>query len=194
MKKIIACISLVFAMSAGVTALAADADYVKDGNSYSGNISEGYTTVLIEKDAVGETPSEIVYVNQEGNGLGTAVNFLLKGDELADGDYTVTLGGSSTGQPIKSKFKVKKVPVNTPVTVMGQLVAEDGTSQIGCKARTTAANAAYLVVTAVNDGVTQTGYLETNFSGDGDLDLAIKITDIPKDTTVTVYLTDYIAE
>ena len=32
MKKIIACISLVFAMSAGVTALAADATYTKDTN------------------------------------------------------------------------------------------------------------------------------------------------------------------
>ena len=107
MKKIIACISLVFAMSAGVTALAADADYVKDGNSYSGDIPAGYTTVLIEKDAVGDTPSEIVYVDQsDDDGLGTTVNFLLKGEKLADGTYTVKLGGHDTYDLTTKKFTI----------------------------------------------------------------------------------------
>ena len=187
MKKIIACISLVFAMSAGVTALAADADYVKDGNSYSGDIPAGYTTVLIEKDAVGDTPSEIVYVDQnDDDGLGTTVNFSLKGEKLADGTYTVKLGGHDTDDLTTKKFTISSEPVaTTPATIMGRVEYENEEGEarykVGCKATVDLKNAAYVVldVTNTDTKINNSISFSTNLSGDGSADIAIEIHNVP---------------
>ena len=95
MKKIIACISLVFAMSAGVTALAADATYTKDGNSVSGFDATGYSTVLITEDRIDDV-DDIVYVNQDDSGLAGMTQFLIK-DGAKDGKYKMKFGGASDG-------------------------------------------------------------------------------------------------
>ena len=187
MKKIIACISLVFAMSAGVTALAADATYSDADNSASIDAT-GYTTVLIE-----DASSNILYVDQNDSGLGSTAKFLLKGtDKLADGTYTVKLGGSSTAAASTSTFTISSVqPVVKAAEVMGKELSADGESySIGCKAEATADECAYVVITAVKGGVTKTVYKESGFSGEGDINLAIKITEIPEDVEVTVGVSD----
>lgn len=191
MKKIIACISLVFAMSAGVTALAADATYSEADNSASIDAT-GYTTVLIE-----DAEDTILYVDQNDSGLGSAAKFLLKGaNKLADGTYTVTLGGSSTLETTSTTFTVAaRQPIVTDVTVMGKEVAADGQSySIGCKAKTTLDKATYVVITAVQDANTanaKTVYYPTNFTGEGDLDIAVKISEVPSNIELTVGLSDY---
>ena len=185
MKKIIACISLVFAMSAGVTALAADATYSDADNSASIDAT-GYTTVLIEDAA-----DNIWYVDQNDSGLGSTAKFLMKADP-ADGTYTVTLGGSSTAAATTSTFTItSRQPIVKAVEVMGKEYAADGESySIGCKAEATADECAYVVITAVKGGVTKTVYKESGFSGEGDINLAIKITEIPEDVKVTVGVSD----
>jgi hypothetical protein len=80
MKKIIACISLVFALSAGATALAAE---VGD-TSYSVDAT-GKNTILIQA-----ANDSIVYADQNDSGFGAAVNCLFT-TELAEGTYTVKM-------------------------------------------------------------------------------------------------------
>lgn len=186
MKKIIACISLVFAMSAGVTALAADATYTKDTNDVAIDAT-GYTTVLIEDAA-----DNIWYVDQNDSGLGSTAKFLMKADP-ADGTYTVTLGGSSTAAATTSTFTItSRQPIVKAVEVMGKEYAADGaTYSIGCKATATLEECAYVVVTAVKDSATKVAYYETNFTGEGEVNIGVKITDVPSDVNVTVGLSDY---
>lgn len=187
MKKIIACISLVFAMSAGVTALAADTDYNKDDNSYSINAT-GYKTVLIE-----DASKNILYVDQNDLGLSSAAKFLLKGDTaLADGTYYVTLGGHDTATAAKSSFTVSSiVPVSTPVEVMGKLVDEEkDVYSIGCKATATLNNAAYVVVTATKGSDSKTVSYSTGWTGEGTANIGIKVTNVPEDINLTVGLSN----
>ena len=190
MKKIIACISLVFAMSAGVTALAADTDYNKDDNSYSINAT-GYKTVLIE-----DASKNILYVDQNDLGLSSAAKFLLKGDTaLADGTYYVTLGGHDTAAAAKSSFTVSSiVPVSTPVEVMGKEVTKDAEGNefyaVGCKATVTLDNAKYVVITAVKGDKTQSVTYSTGWSGEGAANIGIKVTDVPADVELTVGLSN----
>ena len=80
MKKIIACISLVFALSAGATALAAE---VGD-TSYSVDAT-GKDTMLIQA-----SNGSIVYADQNDSGFDAAVNCLFT-TELAAGTYTVKM-------------------------------------------------------------------------------------------------------
>ena len=190
MKKIIACISLVFAMSAGVTALAADTDYNKDDNSYSVNAT-GYKTVLIKDDS-----NNILYVDQNDSGLGSVAKFLLKGDTaLADGTYSVTLGGHDTEAAKKSEFTVSSiVPVSTPVEVMGKEVTKDAEGNnvyaVGCKATATLDNAKFVVITAVINDETKSVSYSTDWSGEGQANIGIKITDVPENVELTVGLSN----
>jgi hypothetical protein len=192
MKKIIACISLVFAMSAGVTALAADTDYNKVDNSYSTDAT-GFKTVLIE-----DASANILYVNQDDNGLSSTAKFLLKGDTaLADGTYKVTLGGHDTAAAQSKTFTISsKQPVITEVTVMGKEEIKDAEGNVvsynvGCKAQTTLDKCAYVVVTAVKGTETKVAYYKTDFTGEGTVNVGIKITGVPNDVNVTVGLSDY---
>ena len=202
MKKIIACISLVFAMSAGVTALA-EVKYDNVENSVT-PIGDGYTTVLIEKNATEDgAPKETVFVDQNDSCFESTTQFLLKNTELADGTYgladgtyTVKMGGHATAAPISDTFTIssdEKITVNAEI--MGREFAADGTYSIGCKATADLKNAAYLVITATKttpaDGeggeattITKTAYFPTNWSGTGEVNLGVKITKIPD------YITD----
>lgn len=192
MKKIIACISLVFAMSAGVTALADGATYDKDSNSVVDFNANNYSTVLITAD---DYDDEIVYVNQDDSGFGSAADFLLKaGTDAKDGDYTIKLGGASDGSTAIASFRISSiVPVTTPVEVMGKLVDEEkDVYSIGCKATATLNNAAYVVVTATKGSDSKTVSVPTGWTGEGTANIGIKVTNVPDDIELTVGLSNVV--
>ena len=101
MKKILALTSLVFALSVGATAMAAD--YTETNNAsgvtHTTNEANSFSTVLVQ--GPGETP-DIVYVDQaeENRTFPTALQLMLK-PNLIDGTYTMKLGGA--GQDVKTK-------------------------------------------------------------------------------------------
>ena len=188
MKKIIACISLVFAMSAGVTALAADDIYTKDGNSVTYD-ANGYSTVLIEND----TTNEIVFVDQNDAGLnanGTSAKFLLKGDKLADGDYTMTLGGASDGSSKDVNFKVTSIdPVTKPMEMTNKVKSADGSTYDAGFFKTVAVEDCRFIAITANG---KTAYFESEFVGSdgGEVAVAIKVTNVPVETTFSLALTN----
>ena len=191
MKKIIACISLVFAMSAGVTALADGATYSHDDTNTLTMDATGYKTVLIE-----DASKNILYVDQNDRGLGSTVDFLLKGDKaLEAGTYYVTLGGHDTANAAKSQFVVSYVkPVSTSATIMGREKSTNDKGEtvyaVGCKATVTLDNAKYVVITAVKDDKTRSVTYPTGWSGEGVANIGIKVTDVPADVELTVGLSN----
>lgn len=195
MKKIIACISLVFAMSAGVTALADGATYDKDSNSVVDFNANNYSTVLITAD---DYDDEIVYVNQDDSGFGSAADFLLKaGTDAKDGDYTIKLGGASDGSTAIASFRISSiVPVTTPVEVMGKEVTKDAEGNkfyaVGCKATATLNNAAYVVVTATKGSDSRTVSVPTGWTGEGTANIGIKVTNVPDGIELTVGLSNVV--
>lgn len=177
MKKIIACISLVFAMSAGVTALAADATYTKDTNDVAIDAT-GYTTVLIEDAA-----DNIWYVDQNDSGLGSTAKFLMKADP-ADGTYTVKMGGSKTGAAMsETEFVVSSEPEVEAKTVEMTLtnqMEKDGSYDLGWFAELAVKDCGYIAITA-NGTETKTVYFNSPFAatGEGDALVAVKIQGVP---------------
>ena len=196
MKKIIACISLVFAMSAGVTALA-DVEYDKDTNSVT-PIGEGYKTVLIEKDATADATKETVFVDQNDSGFESSTSFLLKGNELTDGTYTVKMGGHATAAPISDTFIITSFKEKTvEMTIQNKVDDKDAdTYQIGVFDTVVANDCQYIVVEATRtaDSLTKYGYFETGFTGDGNVAFAAKITGIPDGVNVKVSYTNVTPE
>ncbi len=195
MKKIIACISLVFAMSAGVTALAADnAEHVDSNNSVKVNTDATYNTVLIA-DPNGKT----VYINQnDTTGFGAASSFLLKGSAATTyGDYTVKMG-SASGATTTMSFKIKDLDAAPEPIEMEQIYTydtKDGKYDAGFFHEGSLEEYNTLVFTAKKtvDGVVKTGTaifdLQTTFSGEGDTRFAVRVVDIPKDVDVTLGVT-----
>lgn len=183
MKKILACISLVFAMSAGVTALADGYDESK--NSYTVDAT-GYKTVLITSD------NDTLYVDQNDQGLGTGLECLLKGaTKLADGTYTVKLGGHDTDAPKTETFTISSEPVEKiRATIMGREESTNGEGEavyaVGCKATAVLNDAAYVVlnVTSNNTQVTKSISFSTGLTGDGSADLAIKVYNVPSNYVI----------
>ena len=99
MKKILACMSLVFALSAGATALAAELDTSKVYDSRENSLKVGLSgatyknTILITKD--NDTSNDgIVFVDQNDSTFSTVGTFLLKGESLAPGTYTVKMNNA----------------------------------------------------------------------------------------------------
>jgi hypothetical protein len=191
MKKIIACISLVFAMSLGATAMASELPYSSADNSVTADGSE-YTTVLITSES-----DDIVYLDQDDSGLSATAKFLIKADAV-EGTYTVLLGGNSDGSTASHTFIIANepdpVPEVTTTTVLGKEYNEENTTySIGCKAESVAVSACnYVVITATKGDITKTAYIDSGFtgSGDGEINVAVKITGVPSDVDVTVGLSD----
>lgn len=115
MKKIIACMSLVFALSAGATALAAVGDvnnaYIKDGNKLDVDIAGATSmhTVLITKDDVSGNEG-IVFADQNDDTFSSVASFLLKGDKLAEGTYTVKMNTKDGGPATEKTFTISDEP------------------------------------------------------------------------------------
>ena len=93
MKKILALTSLIFALSVGVTAMAADlteVDNDADGVTYTTANAGGYATVLVQGP---DTATDIVYVDQADSVFDASLDLILKAD-IADGKYTIKFGGA----------------------------------------------------------------------------------------------------
>ncbi|MBQ3124792.1 MAG: hypothetical protein IJC09_05170 [Clostridia bacterium] len=180
MKKIIACISLVFAMSAGVTALAADATYSDDATNTVTMDTADYTTVLIE-----DAEENILFVDQNDSGFGSAAKFLLKGTEkLAVGTYTVKLGGSSTAASTSTTFTVSSVTPNSiPMTITNEK-KNGNTYDYGWFATTDVEDCKFIAITADNGSDAKTVYFDSPFTGTGaegaEVAVAIKIKGAPE--------------
>lgn len=133
MKKILACISLVFALSASVTALADEVDYTAgyaDGNQVTIDASNKNTILITDPGDV------IVYADQtdDSSGFGNMA-FLLKGASLTkDVKYTVTMNNSAGTSPSTGYIMLTDPKPET--TPMGKYeyktdVREDGTYDAG---------------------------------------------------------------
>lgn len=192
MKKIIACISLVFAMSAGVTALAADTATPGDNNSVDVTLDTTYNTVLITKNDTGDT----VYVNQDDTtGFATGSNFLLKeGTDTNYGEYTVKMG-SASGATTTMSFEIvdpNAAPEAITMTQAYTYDTKDGKYDAGFTYEGSLDGYSNLVfnVTKTVDEVetTKTAIfgLPTTFTGEGITDFAVRVVDIPNGVTVTL--------
>lgn len=194
MKKIIACISLVFAMSAGVTALAAttaEPTTNETNNSVAVTPDAVYTTVLIE-----DSKDQIVYVNQadEGYTASAATNFLLKAD-AGYGTYTLKMGGGANGASTETTFEIA---APTPSTVdMGEatyeyVYASGEHKDLGFQLanRTDLAGLSKLTITATNEnGDSDSVVISDAFTaitGDSAINVAVKIKRVPVGVTLAV--------
>lgn len=198
MKKILALTSLVFALSVGATAMAAD--YTETNNAsgvtHTTNEATSFSTVLVQ--GPGETP-DIVYVDQaeENSTFPTALQLMLK-PNLIDGTYTMKFGGA--GQAVKEVSleltaagggSTDPDPTTIPMTKAKETVYPQG-KNIAFEAEvTTAVNA---VKFTVNDGTgNKTATIRlTNapaaISGGAYANCVVLVTGIPDGVTVTAEL------
>ena len=101
MKKILACMSLVFVLSAGATALAAEnvidsGAYTKEGNTLDVALA-GAThknTILITKNGVSGSDGIVFADQNDDTFVGVTTGFLLKGESLDPGTYTVKMNNA----------------------------------------------------------------------------------------------------
>ena len=196
MKKIIACMSLVFALSAGATALAVQLDtsqvYDSSNNSLSvsGSGATNMNTVLITKDA------DILFADQNDDTFSGVTSFLLKGDSLAPGTYTVKMNNAKGTALTTNEFTISDEPPKeigisaeafkytkqdsqgNPVYDTGFIVKNEDLSNIH-----------YVAVTNPANG--KTLYFEIS-NIQGIATVAIRINNIPEGKTVSVKLVDAI--
>lgn len=112
MKKLTVLAALILTVSAGTTAFA-QTDYDPTNESVKNTDQINYKTVLITKGDEEEKPTadNIVYMAQAADTFGAATDFLLKynsadGTSVADGVYTIRLGGGSNGTTTTAQFAV----------------------------------------------------------------------------------------
>ena len=196
MKKILALTSLIFALSVGATAMAADESEVPNvasGVDYTTTIADGFATVLVQ--GPGEA-TDIVYVDQADSVFGASLKLMLK-EDINDGTYTIKFGGA--GKEATSRtFTLKTAttdpdpdPTTIPMTKAKETVYPQG-KNIAFEAEvTTAVNA---VKFTVNDGTgNKTATIRlTNapaaISGGAYANCVVLVTGIPDGVTVTAEL------
>ena len=196
MKKILALTSLIFALSVGATAMAADESEVPNvasGVDYTTTIADGFATVLVQ--GPGEA-TDIVYVDQADSVFGASLKLMLK-EDINDGTYTIKFGGA--GKEATSRtFTLKTAttdpdpdPTTIPMTAAKETVYPQG-KNIAFEAEvTTAVNA---VKFTVNDGTgNKTATIRlTNapaaISGGAYANCVVLVTGIPDGVTVTAEL------
>lgn len=186
MKKIIACLSLVLAMSVS-SAMAAT--YSGSNNSVDVAEADGYKTVLITNPS-----GEYVYVDQADSAFTAAANFMLKSNAAtAYGEYTITLGGGE-GANATYKFTIadpssvvpeNKVFLATP-TAKSEADAS-GNFTYGYKLdNVNLSDYSYFTFTVYNwdtDSI-GTGYIEIGGTYDAAANIALTITDVPANVTL----------
>lgn len=114
MKRITSCfLSVIIALSAGITALAAESKpevidvYNDSTNSVSANeagVVSGYSTVMIKTIPEGDAESEVVYINQASEGFSVVTSFLMK-DGCQARNYIATFGNATGGTKTIQFFK-----------------------------------------------------------------------------------------
>ena len=197
MKKIIACMSLVFALSAGATALAVQLDtsqvYDSSNNSLSvsGSGATNMNTILITKDA------DILFADQNDDTFSGVTSFLLKGDSLAPGTYTVKMNNAKGTALTTNEFTISDAPLSDMAITTEAFTYAKKDAQgkdvydKGFKAtNANIANIKYIAVTR-SDGKTAYFDLGTEITN-GTASVAIRINNIPADQTVSVRLVDAI--
>lgn len=202
MKKILACMSLVFALSAGATALAAELNtsqvYDSSNNTLDVDLS-GATdknTVLITKK--GDTTSDgIVFADQNDDTFSGVASFLLKGDSLDSGTYTVKMNNAAGTDLTTNEFTISDAPLSDMAITTEAFTYAKKDAQgkdvydKGFKAtNANIANIKYIAVTR-SDGKTAYFDLGTEITN-GTASVAIRINNIPADQTVSVRLVDAI--
>lgn len=202
MKKILACMSLVFALSAGATALAdenvIDKAYIKDGNKLGVSLAGAteMNTILITKDGASGS-NGIVFADQNDDTFNTVSEFLLKGDSLETGDYTVTMNKKDGGEPTVKSFSISN---NEPQSEMYiKTVAfkydKNGVYDTGFKAEAVnLANINYIAITNETEGPSKgkTAYIRLDSTVNGTVNVAIRVNNIPEGKSVSVKLVDAI--
>lgn len=192
MKKILALTSLVFALSVGATAMAADYTETNNANgvTHTTNAANGYTTVLVQA-----SDDTIVYVDQAEDVFGTSINLMLKAG-LDDGTYTIKFGGA--GQAVIAKTleltaattDPDPAPTTIPMTAAKETVYPEG-KNIAFEAEvTTAVNAVKFTVTKGTDtkeGIITLNNAPAEISGVY-ANCVVLVTGIPEGVTVTAEL------
>ena len=198
MKKILALTSLVFALSVGATAMAAD--YTETNNAsgvtHTTNEAASFSTVLVQGPGAS---TDIVYVDQaEENGTFTTGLQLMLKPNLKDGTYKIKFGGA--GQTLKEvELELTTAgggstdPAPTTIPMTAERTTKYGdVKNVAFEAEvTTAVNA---VKFTVNDGTgNKTATIRlTNapaaISGGAYANCVVLVTGIPDDVTVTAEL------
>ena len=196
MKKILALTSLIFALSVGATAMAADESEVPNvanGVDYTTTAANGFATVLVQ--GPGEA-TDIVYVDQADSVFGASLKLMLK-EDINDGTYTIKFGGA--GKEATSRtFTLKTAttdpdpdPTTIPMTKAKETVYPQGKNIAFETSVTTAVNAVKFTVNDGTDAKTATIPL-TNapaaISGGAYADCVVLVTGIPDGVTVTAEL------
>ena len=200
MKKILACMSLVFALSTGATALAAvdvidSGEYHSSNNSLSvfGSGATNMNTVLITKDA----DNDIVFADQNDSTFLGVTEFLLKGNSLDVGTYTVKMNKKNGGDAIVKTFTIAD---NTPqstmdITTVAFKYDKNGVYDTGFKAEAVnLANINYIAITNETEGPSKgkTAYIRLDSTVNGTVNVAIRVNNIPEGKSVSVKLVDAI--
>ena len=195
MKKILALTSLIFALSVGATAMAADESEVPNvasGVDYTTTIADGFETVLVQ--GPGEA-TDIVYVDQADSVFGASLNLMLKAG-IDDGTYTMKFGGA--GKTLETKTLELKsetsdpdpAPTTIPMTKAKETVYPQGKNIAFEAAVTTAVNAVKFTVTKGTDtkeGIITLNNAPAEISGVY-ANCVVLVTGIPDDVTVTAEL------
>ena len=204
MKKILACMSLVFVLSAGATALADGIDvrnnYDKEHNSFAIDMigaTEKNTILITKNDDDDSKEDEIFYVDQNDNSFSSVASFFLKGDSLAEGTYTVKMNTTDGEYPETKTFTIAPGATET-VEVSNQAFRYDYTNKstgveeydIGFTASATnLSKVNYIAVTDKTNNRTAYFEIGTKFSSDSNAAVAIKIKNVPKNIDISVALT-----
>lgn len=195
MKKILALTSLVFALSVGATAMAADdtdVTNVASGVDYTTNAATSFSTVLVQ--GPGATP-DIVYVDQAEETFTTGLQLMLK-PNLADGTYTIKFGGAGQTAASQTFTLTTNSGGSTTDTVVADMTTAattnngDGTTNIAFSA-TVDRDVDAVEFTVTKGGDTKTGVLDLKtpltISGTN-AECAVLVSNIPDGYTVTAKL------
>lgn len=198
MKKILACMSLVFALSAGATALADEnvidsGAYTKEGNTLGVSLAgaTNKNTVLITRNS----DNEIVFADQNDDTFRGVTSFLLKGESLAPGTYTVKMNNDlGTGYEEKTFTVAEGAPDRVDVSTQAfkyeyfNEARNQYEYDAGFKVENRdLSNVRYIAITNVTKD--KTVYIELDGTYQANANVAIRINNIPKDVTVSVALT-----
>ena len=166
MKKILALTSLIFALSVGATAMAADYEETNDkinGVTHSTSLANGYATVLVQA-----SNNDIVYVDQADSVFPETLDIMLKAG-IDDGVYTMKFGGA--GKALETKTLELKSATTDPDPAPSDTVAMQAVANITDNNDGTT-NAAYetsvdktynkIKFTCTIDGVQKTATLDIN--------------------------------
>lgn len=178
MKKTIACLTLALAMSAGATALAAPAAHYNNGEVVVTD-AEDYKTVLIKKG------DQIVFVDQAANKFDATAKFLMKSQEAVAGDYTIYLGGNGE---VKTATMTIAAPTLTGEAIEGIKTGDDWGFKLENVSLSSTSKIAIKSVKGESEKVAVLTIADTWTNVEGTVNFALKLTNVPDDETVTVYL------